>query len=73
MDFHHESVTTSLSFETVLRIIYPTQDKYRIATALILGEIIKKGELDGYEIAQICEQHKIPKATWHKIFVKLRR
>ncbi len=72
MDFHHERISTGMSFEGFIRVIYPKQDKYRIAAAWFLKTIQEKKGADGYDIARLCKEKGIPKATMHKVFKRLR-
>lgn len=74
MDFHHQSVSTSMNLEEFLRVLYPRQSKYRIAAAYLLAEISKKEDgLDGYELNKLCSEKSISRATMQKVFVRLRR
>lgn len=74
MDFHHQNVSTGMGFEKFLRVLYPKQDKYRIAAAYLLAEISKQeGGIGGYELNKICEEKSISRATMQKVFVCLRR
>ena len=74
MDFHHQNVTTSMKLEDFLRILYPKQDKYRIAAAHFLAAVSGKEEgLDGFELNQVCESKNISRATMQKVFIRLRK
>jgi len=72
MNFHHERVSTGMNFEEFIRVIYPKQDKYRLAAAWLLKTIQEKEGADGYDIARVCKDKSIPKATMHKVFKHLR-
>lgn len=73
MDFHHQKVTTSMNLDDFLRVLYPQQDKYRIAAAWLISEASKKDDgLDGYELTKICSEKNISRATMQKTFVRLR-
>jgi hypothetical protein len=74
MDFHHENISTGMEFENLLRILYPKQDKFRIAAAHFIAEISKKENgLDGYELNKICDERSISRSTMQKVFVRLRK
>lgn len=73
MDFHHQKITTSMNLDDFLRVLYPKQDKYRIAAAWMLSEISKRENgLDGYELSKICSEKSISRATMQKVFIRLR-
>jgi predicted transcriptional regulator len=73
MEFHHQKVSTSMNLEDFLRILYPQQDKYRIAAACLLKSIAKNDNgLDGYELSKLCKEKSISRATMQKVFVSLR-
>jgi hypothetical protein len=73
MDFHHQKVTTSMNLDDFLRVLYPQQDKYRIAAAWLISEAGKRNDgLDGYELTKICTEKRISRATMQKTFVRLR-
>ena len=74
MDFHHENISTGMEFENLLRVLYPKQDKFRLAAAYFIAEVSKKGEgLDGYELNKICDEKSISRSTMQKVFVRMRR
>jgi len=74
MDFHHENISTGMEFENLLRVLYPKQDKFRLAAAYFIAEVSKKGEgLDGYELNKICDERSISRSTMQKVFVRMRR
>ena len=74
MDFHHENISTGMEFENLLRILYPKQDKFRLAAAYFIAETSKKEEgLDGYELNKICDDRSISRSTMQKVFVRMRR
>lgn len=73
MDFHHERVSSSMDLEGMLRVLYPQQDKYRLAGAhLISGAGRDDNGLDAHELNRICKDHGISRATMQKVFVRLR-
>ncbi|MEM0372759.1 MAG: hypothetical protein QXO69_02915 [archaeon] len=73
MDFHHQKITTSMGLDDFLRVLYPQQDKYRIAAAWLIAESGKREDgLDGYELTKICAEKHISRATMQKTFVRLR-
>jgi hypothetical protein len=62
-----------MNFEDFLRILYPKQDKYRIAAGHLLNAIAKNDNgLDGYELSKLCAEKSISRATMQKVFVSLR-
>ena len=74
MDFHHENISTGMEFENLLRVLYPKQDKFRLAAAYFIAEVSKKDEgLDGYELNKICDEKSISRSTMQKVFVRMRR
>ena len=74
MDFHHENISTGMEFENLLRVLYPKQDKFRLAAAYFIAEVSKKNEgLDGYELNKICDERSISRSTMQKVFVRVRR
>jgi len=74
MDFHHQNISTGMEFENLLRVLYPKQDKFRIAAAYFIAEISRKDNgLDGYELNQICDEKSISRSTMQKVFVRMRR
>jgi len=74
MDFHHENISTGMEFENLLRVLYPKQDKFRLAAAFFIAEVSKKDEgLDGYELNKICDERSISRSTMQKVFVRMRR
>jgi hypothetical protein len=74
MDFHHENISTGMEFENLLRVLYPKQDKFRLAAAYFIAEVSKKNEgLDGYELNKICDEKSISRSTMQKVFVRMRR
>jgi len=74
MDFHHESISTGMEFENLLRVLYPKQDRFRLAAAYFIAEVSKKdGGLDGYELNKICDERSISRSTMQKVFVRMRR
>jgi hypothetical protein len=74
MDFHHENISTGMEFESLLRVLYPKQDKFRLAAACFIAEVSKKDEgLDGYELNKICDERSISRSTMQKVFVRMRR
>jgi predicted transcriptional regulator len=73
MDFHHENISTAMSFDELLRVLYPKQDKYRLAAAWLIKAAAEKDGLDGYELSKICDEKSISRATMQKVFVRLRR
>lgn len=74
MDFHHQNVTTSMKLEDFLRVLYPKQDKYRIAAAHFITAVSSKEEgLDGFELNQVCKDKGISRATMQKVFTRMRR
>jgi hypothetical protein len=74
MDFHHQNISTGMAFEDFLRLMYPKQDKFRIAAAYFIAEISKKDDgLDGYELNRICSEKNISRSTMQKVFVRMRR
>ncbi|MFH0986737.1 MAG: hypothetical protein V1911_01670 [Candidatus Micrarchaeota archaeon] len=73
MDFHHQKVGTGMKLEEMLRIVYPGQQKYRAAAAWLISEAGRRSEgLDGYELAKLCDEKSISRATMQKVFVRLR-
>jgi hypothetical protein len=74
MDFHHENISTGMEFENLLRVLYPKQDKFRLAAAYFIAETSKReGGLDGYELNKICDERSISRSTMQKVFVRMRR
>ncbi len=74
MDFHHQNISTGMEFENLLRVLYPRQDKFRIAAAYFIAEVSRKDNgLDGYELNQICDQKSISRSTMQKVFVRMRK
>ena len=74
MDFHHENISTGMEFENLLRVLYPKQDKFRLAAAYFIAEVSKKDEgLDGYELNKICDERSISRSTMQKVFVRMRK
>jgi len=74
MDFHHQNISTGMAFEDFLRLMYPKQDKFRIAAAHFISEISRKEDgLDGYELNKICSDKSISRSTMQKVFVRMRR
>jgi len=74
MEFHHENVSTGMEFENLLRVLYPKQDKFRLAAAYFIAETSKKEEgLDGYELNKICDEKSISRSTMQKVFVRMRK
>ena len=62
-----------MEFEEFLRVLYPKQDKYRIAAAWLVSEASKQENgLDGYELSRICDEKSISRATMQKVFIRLR-
>ena len=73
MDFHHQKPSTGMNLEDLLRILYPKQDKYRIAAAWLLKSISDQDDgLGGYELNKLCAEKSISRATMQKTFVRLR-
>lgn len=72
MDFHHEKVSTAMDLEGVLRILYPQQDKYRIAGAWLISGAGKDEGLDAHELNALCHEKNVSRATMQKVFVRLR-
>ena len=74
MDFHHENISTGMEFENLLRVLYPKQDKFRLAAAYFIAEVSRKDNgLDGYELNRICDEKSISRSTMQKVFVRMRR
>jgi hypothetical protein len=74
MDFHHENISTGMEFENLLRVLYPKQDKFRLAAAYFIAEVSKKDAgLDGYELNKICDERSISRSTMQKVFVRMRK
>ena len=74
MDFHHENISTGMEFGNLLRVLYPKQDKFRLAAAYFIAETSKReGGLDGYELNKICDERSISRSTMQKVFVRMRR
>lgn len=62
-----------MNLDDFLRVLYPQQDKYRIAAAWLISESSKRDDgLDGYELTKICSEKNISRATMQKTFVRLR-
>ena len=72
MDFHHDKVSSSMGLEEFVRVLYPKQDKYRVACAYFLKLVGEKGFADGYDVANLCKERGISRATLQKVFVRLR-
>lgn len=73
MDFHHEKISSSLDLEGILRVLYPQQDKYRLAGAWLISAAGKdENGLDAHELNRICKDKGISRATMQKVFVRLR-
>ena len=74
MDFHHQNVSTGMDLENFLRVLYPKQDKFRIAAAYFISEISKKDDgLGGYELNRICDEKSVSRSTMQKVFVRMRK
>jgi len=72
MDFHHDRIKSSLDFEEFVRILFPKEDRYRIASAWFLKLVGEKEGADGYDVSVMCREKGISRATLQKVFVKLR-
>ncbi len=72
MDFHHDKVKSSLEFGEFVRVLYPKQDKYRVAAAWFLKHVGENEGVDGYEVSRLCSEKNISRATLQKVFVRLR-
>ena len=72
MHFHHDKISSSMEFGDFVRVLYPKQDKYRVACASFLKFVGEKGGADGYDISKLCSEKKVSRATLQKVFVKLR-
>ena len=55
-----------------VRVLYPKQDKYRIACAHFLKLVGEKEFADGYDVTKLCNEKEISRATLQKVFVRLR-
>ncbi len=72
MDFHHEKISTGMDLEQFLRVLYPKQDKYRVAAAWFLKKISENNGIDGYELSVLCKEKNISRSTMQKVFKRLR-
>lgn len=75
MHFHHQSIRGTVTFDRLLRVLYPNQTKYRLAAACFLSAIASKPSeqgLDGYELNKMCKEKKLSRATMQKVFIQLR-
>ena len=73
MDFHHEKISSSLDLEGILRVLYPQQDKYRLAGAYLISEAGKnENGLDAHKLNSLCKEKNISRATMQKVFVRMR-
>lgn len=74
MDFHHQNISTGMEFESFLRVLYPKQDKFRLAAAHFIVEVSRKENgLDGYELNRLCDDKSISRSTMQKVFVRMRK
>lgn len=74
MDFHHQNISTGMEFENFLRVLYPKQDKFRLAAAHFIAEVSRKENgLDGYELNRLCDDKNISRSTVQKVFVRMRK
>ena len=72
VEFHHDRVRGSLGFDDFVRVLFPKQDKYRVAAAWFLKVVGENEGIDGYEVSKLCRDKGISRATLQKVFVKLR-
>ena len=72
MDFHHDKVGSGMNFEEFVRVLFPKQDKYRLACAWFLKLLSEKEGVDGYDLSVMCREKNCSRATLQKVFVKLR-
>lgn len=63
-----------MEFENLLRVVYPKQDKFRVAAAHFISEISRKESgLDGYELNRLCDEKSISRSTMQKVFMRMRK
>ena len=72
MDFHHDKISSSMELSDFVRVLYPKQNKYRVACAHFLKLVGEKEFAEGYDITKMCSEKKISRASLQKVFVRLR-